>query len=181
MERNARINALEPSDVFADGRASRPPVPGTVPLEAELPRPHAGEQSSDTPAEHDSAAPEGHEGHDHAHEDQQGTTGESATDALPVQPATPAAIRRGAERYAIFCASCHGASAEGDGPLIEHGFPAAPSLVQGHGAHHGPAYMHDVISNGTGAMPAFRDRIPPADRMAIIRYLETLQERSGHE
>lgn len=132
MDRDARVAPLEQSSLFADGRASRPPVPGTVPVE-----------------QHDTAAVED--------------------------------LRRGAERYVIFCSPCHGAEGRGDGPVVKHGFPAAPSLVSGHGAHHSEDYMYDVITNGVGAMPAYGSRISPADRRAIIRYTEHLHQRASDD
>ena len=36
-------------------------------------------------------------------------------------------------------------------------------------------YYYEVVSNGFGAMPAYRKQIPPADRWAIIAYIRALQ------
>jgi mono/diheme cytochrome c family protein len=36
-------------------------------------------------------------------------------------------------------------------------------------------HVFDVITNGYGAMYSYGDRIPPADRWAIVAYVRTLQ------
>lgn len=57
--------------------------------------------------------------------------------APPGPPADGELLRLGAERYAIYCTPCHGASGAGDGPITAHG-PAAPRLPAGRvGRRHG--------------------------------------------
>jgi hypothetical protein len=36
-------------------------------------------------------------------------------------------------------------------------------------------YFYDVITNGFGAMYSYSERIPPADRWAIVAYVRALQ------
>src|SRR5262249_49135399 len=51
-------------------------------------------------------------------------------DAPAPPPALSAALlQRGRERYDIACAPCHGAGGEGDGMIVERGFPAPPPLT----------------------------------------------------
>jgi mono/diheme cytochrome c family protein len=38
-----------------------------------------------------------------------------------------------------------------------------------------PGYLFQVVSNGYGAMPAYRHQIPPEDRWAILAYVRALQ------
>jgi mono/diheme cytochrome c family protein len=88
--------------------------------------------------------------------------------APPGPEVTPALLARGAERYAIHCTPCHGQSGAGDGPVVARGFPAPPPL---------PAAAADsmaVIAENRARAHPFADRIPPADRWAIARFVERL-------
>ncbi len=90
-------------------------------------------------------------------------------------PVTEALLQRGKERYDIFCAPCHGLDGDGDGIVVKRGFPAPPSyhskaLMQAPASH-----FLDVIANGYGVMYSYGDRVPPADRWAILAYIRALQ------
>ncbi|HEX8355359.1 MAG TPA: cytochrome c, partial [Pyrinomonadaceae bacterium] len=88
-----------------------------------------------------------------------------------------AALRRGRERYQIFCSACHGMTGLGDGLIVRRGFRRPPSLYDDR-LQEGvtPAsHFFDVISNGWGAMPDYAESIPPEDRWKIIAYLRALQ------
>jgi mono/diheme cytochrome c family protein len=76
-------------------------------------------------------------------------------------------LARGADRFAIFCAPCHGPRGAGDGPVVARGFPRPPDIA---GAEAGRS-MVAVATNLAGAHP-FDDRIAPGDRWAIARFLE---------
>lgn len=84
-------------------------------------------------------------------------------------------LRRGRERYSIFCQHCHGISGYGDGMVVQRGFPAPPSYHTERLRDLEIGRVFDVITNGRGRMPAFGRRIPPADRWAIIAYIQALQ------
>lgn len=100
----------------------------------------------------------------------------AADTALRVPPPlTAALVDRGQEQYGIFCAPCHGARGEGDGPVVRHGFPAPPSYRQPRLMAAPPAYVVDVITHGHGIMYAYADRVAPADRWAIAAYVKALQ------
>ena len=38
-----------------------------------------------------------------------------------------------------------------------------------------PGYIFQVITNGFGAMPDYKDQIPPGDRWAIVAYVRALE------
>ena len=97
-----------------------------------------------------------------------------APQALPARVPS-ALVQRGRERFDIFCAPCHGPTGEGDGMIVQRGFPAPPSF-------HDPGliaapdrHFYDVISNGFGVMFPYGSRVPPADRWAIVAYVRALQ------
>lgn len=100
----------------------------------------------------------------------------AADAALTVQPvATATLLARGRERYDIYCQPCHGVAGDGDGMIVQRGFSKPPSfhLVRLRSAP--DAHYVAVITRGWGAMYAYADRVPPADRWAIAAYVRVLQ------
>ena len=92
---------------------------------------------------------------------------------------TMQSLRRGRERYDIYCAPCHSVSGDGDGMVVRRGFPTPASLHSAPLRAASDAHLFDVITSGSGTMYAFADRIGPADRWAIVAYVRALQ-RSQH-
>ena len=101
-------------------------------------------------------------------------------DNFPI-PIDEAALRRGQQRYQIFCSACHGLTGEGDGMIVRRGFRRPPSFYDDR-LREGvtpAAHFFDVITNGWGAMPDYADSIPAEDRWKIIAYLRALQLSRG--
>lgn len=84
-------------------------------------------------------------------------------------------LRRGQERYQIFCTPCHGMAGFGDGVVVARGFPAPPSYHTAHLRAAPAQHFFEVITNGYGAMFSYAARVPPRDRWAIIAYIRALQ------
>ncbi len=90
-------------------------------------------------------------------------------------PASDALLARGRERFDVFCSPCHGLDGNGDGIIVQRGFPAPPS-------YHAPrllaapaAHFYDVITHGYGAMYSYAARVEPRDRWTIVAYIRALQ------
>lgn len=112
-----------------------------------------------------------------------GTVGRSrpARKAAATRPPviTAALLARGEDRYGIFCAPCHGIDGRGDGVVPARGFPAPPSYLEPRLLHSPDAHFYDVITDGYGVMYSYADRVPPADRWAIVAHIRALQTAQG--
>lgn len=148
MHDQPRFEPMEVNDFFADGRASRPNVSGTV---------ARGELRAD------------------AHFYEGKVNGELAA-ALPF-PLTREIVERGQQRYDIYCSPCHGRVGDGKGTVAQRGFedppPTSYHIERLRSAPLG--HFYDVITNGSGRMLSFNDRVKPRDRWAIASYIRALQ------
>jgi len=84
-------------------------------------------------------------------------------------------LRRGEDRYRIFCTPCHGLQGDGQGMIATRGMKHPPSYHIDRLRQAPNGYFYDVITNGFGAMYSYSERIPPADRWAILAYVRALQ------
>ena len=86
-------------------------------------------------------------------------------------------IRRGEERYGIYCAVCHGKSGDGQGITGQYGVPGIANfhLDNFKSAAYPDGRLFEVITHGKGMMGAYGYNIPIRDRWAIISYVRTLQ------
>ena len=94
-------------------------------------------------------------------------------------PVTLALLQRGQERFRIYCTPCHSELGDGNGMIVQRGFPRPPSYHAEPLLHAPVQHFYDVIANGHGAMYPFADRVQPSDRWAIAAYIRALQ-RSQH-
>lgn len=134
------------SDFFADGRAARPAVPGTV-ARGQL--------------------------RDDAHLFTGKMNGQLVT-TFPFA-ITKEDLRRGQERYNIFCAPCHDAVGNGTGMIVRRGLRQPPSFHIDRLRDAPVGHYFDVITNGLGAMQDYSAQIPVADRWRIIAFIRALQ------
>ena len=90
-------------------------------------------------------------------------------------PVTLALLQRGQQRFDIYCAPCHSRSGEGNGMIVQRGFPHPPSYFEARLRAAPNRHFYDVITNGYGAMYSYADRVAPSDRWAIVAYIRALQ------
>jgi cytochrome c553 len=103
-----------------------------------------------------------------------GKIGTNLVDAFPF-PITETVLERGRERYDIYCAPCHGRTGEGNGMVVQRGFPAPPSYHIDRLRKAPVGYFFDVITRGYGVMYSYAERVQPNDRWAIAAYIRALQ------
>jgi mono/diheme cytochrome c family protein len=94
-------------------------------------------------------------------------------------PATPALLARGRQRYAIFCAPCHGDDGRGDGIVVKRGFPKPPPFDLSRLREASGRRLFDVITHGVGVMYPYASMIAPTDRWAIVAYIRAIQLAEG--
>ena len=90
-------------------------------------------------------------------------------------PIDEAILRRGQERYDIYCAPCHARTGEGDGMIVRRGYRRPPSYHDDRLRNAPVGHFFDVMTNGFGAMPDYAAQITPEDRWAIAGYIRALQ------
>jgi mono/diheme cytochrome c family protein len=89
--------------------------------------------------------------------------------------ATMQLLRRGQERFNIFCSPCHSRLGDGNGIIVSRGYVPPPSFHSDLSLKFQDGHIFDVITNGLRNMPAYRYQIPVADRWAIVAYFRALQ------
>jgi mono/diheme cytochrome c family protein len=138
--------AQEAGPFFPDGRASRPPVEGTV--------------ARDDPP--------------FGVLDVTGKVDGVFVAKAPIT-IDAAVLARGRERFDVFCSPCHDRVGTGDGMIVQRGFRRPPSLHEPRLRSVADGYIFDVISHGFGVMPPYGPQIPTRDRWAIVGYIRALQ------
>ncbi|HET7411136.1 MAG TPA: cytochrome c, partial [Pararhizobium sp.] len=88
---------------------------------------------------------------------------------------TEALLKRGHQRFDIYCSPCHGLAGYGDGMVVQRGFPHPPSFHSARLRAAPASHLFDVITKGYGVMYSYASRVPPHDRWAIIAYIRALQ------
>ena len=90
-------------------------------------------------------------------------------------PVTLALLERGQEQFRIYCTPCHSELGDGNGMIVQRGFPRPPNYTEAKLLRAKPQHFFDVITKGYGVMYSFADRVKPADRWAIASYIRALQ------
>ncbi|HTV02634.1 MAG TPA: cytochrome c [Luteitalea sp.] len=152
MHDTPRYEALEQSDFFADKRAMRPQVEGTV----------ARGMLRDDEAFYTGKV-----------------NGEPMAE-LPAQiTVDKALLDRGQNRFNIYCSPCHSPLGDGNGTVVQRGYKRPTSFHDARLKGVPVGYFYDVITNGFGQMPDYSAQVAPQDRWAIAAYIRALQLSQG--
>jgi Cytochrome C oxidase, cbb3-type, subunit III len=90
-------------------------------------------------------------------------------------PVTFDQLKKGQERYNIYCSVCHGITGTGDGMVVQRGFPRPPSFHDQRLREAPEGHYFQVVTHGYGAMYSYASRVEPSERWAIIAYIRALQ------
>lgn len=153
MDNQPKLKTQARNPLFADRRAMRPPVAGTV---------ARGQLRADDAL-------------------YRGKVGDEWVAAIPI-PVDRQLLARGQQRFDVFCTPCHGLVGAGDGMVskraeaLQEGTWTPPSsfhtdLVRGRADGH----LFNTITNGIRNMPAYGPQIDVHDRWAIVAYVRALQ------
>ncbi len=169
MDHQAKYKPQAESKFFADGRADRPIPPGTVPY-------GRGVAGSVTGAvAHDDAFLRADDAH-YAGKNADGTFVRGFPDAIVLNEAL---LRRGQNRYQIYCLPCHGALGDGQGITKSYGMVATPSYHDDRLRGMPEGEIFNTITNGKNTMFPYGDKLSPDDRWAVVAYVRALQ-RAHH-
>lgn len=146
MYNQPKLRPLKESTFFEDGMASRPKIEGTVARGQLQADPHLFE----------------------------GKVNDQFADSFPFE-ITAEVLKRGQQRFNIFCAPCHDQAGTGNGMIVKRGFKQPTSYHDQRLVDSPEGYYFNVIKNGFGVMQDYSAQIPVHDRWAIIAYIRALQ------
>jgi mono/diheme cytochrome c family protein len=146
MHNQPKYRPLRSSDFFPDGSSARPPVEGTI---------ARGTLQTDAPFF-------------------TGKNGALFVNELPF-PVTKEVLDRGEERFNIYCSPCHDRTGNGNGLVVQRGYPKPPTFHIDRLRKIEAGYFFDVITNGFGRMPDYKAQVTPRDRWNIVAYIRALQ------
>jgi mono/diheme cytochrome c family protein len=146
MHNQPKYRPLRATTFFADGASARPLVEGTVARGT-------------------------------LQEDQAFFTGRSGNTLVTELPfaVDEQVLARGQERYNIFCSPCHDATGSGRGMVVQRGFRPPASFHEERLRNAEAGHFFDVMTNGFGAMPDYRQQLTARDRWTVVAYIRALQ------
>lgn len=157
MDNQEKFKAQSALSVFADGRSNRPRVAGAL-ARGDL--------------------------HEDSHYWQGLVNGDYATTFPTQNPSiklTDEFVKRGQQRFNIYCAPCHGFDGRGNGAVAVRaaelgGAWVPPSdLTDDERKTRPVGHLYNTITNGIRNMPPYADQIPENDRWAIVAYVKAIQ------
>ncbi len=163
MDFQPKFKTQAPNPLFADGRAMRPPVEGTV---------ARGESYVDT------------------HLNEGVSAGGWATTLPSSMSMDEATLARGHQRFDIYCSACHGYAGFGDGAVNQRAMElvanangpvngtqwvAAKSLHDETTRNQPMGQLFNTITHGIRNMAGYGSQITVEDRWAIAAYVKALQ------
>jgi cytochrome c553 len=105
----------------------------------------------------------------------QGANGYREEQNLMPFPVTMDVLRRGQERFNIYCTPCHSRVGNGLGEIVERGYKPAANLHDQVRMSQPISHYFYVMTHGYGAMPDYAAQLTPEDRWAVAAYIRALQ------
>jgi mono/diheme cytochrome c family protein len=141
-----KLEAYEASSAFEDGKAMRTPPPDTVARGSSASRERASASFAS-----------------------------SDVSGLPLA-LTPQLLRRGQNRFDIYCAACHGVLGDGQSQVAENmRLRPPPSLHEARLRALSSGRLYTIVRDGYGLMPGYGPALSVDDRWAVVAYVGALQ------
>ncbi len=151
MQDQPKIRSQRGSEMFADQRGARPQVANTV---------ARGQLHADSFFY--TGVVQGANGY------------REEKDEMPF-PVTMEVLKRGQERFNIYCAPCHSRVGNGLGEIVQRGYKPAANYHDQVRLSQPISHYYYVMTNGYGAMPDYSAQLTPEDRWAVAAYIRALQ------
>jgi mono/diheme cytochrome c family protein len=159
MDNQPKVKTQKAAALFGDARGMRSDVPGSVAY---------GQLEDD----------------DHLHRGKLG--GAWARTFPPAVEPTAENMKRGQERFGVYCAPCHGLGGKGDGMVhvradaLQQGTWVQPTNVSQDYLRQQPVgELFNSISRGVRNMPGYERQISVEDRWKILLYVRALQRSNA--
>ena len=146
MHDQPKYKPLQENDFYADKRASRPIIEGTV---------ARGQLRTDELF-------------------YTGKINGQEADQFPY-PVTPQMLERGHERFNIYCSPCHSRVGDGNGMIVQRGFKRPPDYTEDKLMKAPVGHFVNVMTNGFGSMSEYKSQLSISDRWAVAAYIRALQ------
>ena len=105
----------------------------------------------------------------------QGANGYKEEQNLMPFPVTLDVLKRGQERFNVYCTPCHSRVGNGQGEIVQRGYKPAANLHDQVRTSQPLSHYFYVMTHGYGAMPDYRAQLTPEDRWAVAAYIRALQ------
>jgi mono/diheme cytochrome c family protein len=153
MYEHTAFDADQANPNFKDGKTAQLPPAGTIPV---------GFKRFDYPNTR--------EGYDKA-----------SLEVTSLIAQTPQHLAEGKALFVTFCSPCHGVTGQGDGLVVQHGYPPPPSYSKGQSSRGGAmkdltdGKIYHTITYGVNAMGSYASQVAPEERWKIVMYVHHLQ------
>jgi len=146
MKIQPKYKSQQVSEFYSDGRADRPPVPGTV----------ARGHLNDDDALHTGIIDNNYVGRN-------------------PMPITADLLKTGQMRFNTYCSPCHDRTGSGKGLVPQKAMWLPTNLHEDRVLKMNDGEIFNIISHGRRSMPPYRNQIAVEDRWAIVSYVRALQ------
>ena len=92
-------------------------------------------------------------------------------------------LEDGKQLFISFCSPCHGLGGQGDGLVVQHGYPPPPSYSKGQSSRGGnmkdltDGKIYHTITYGVNAMGSYASQLSPTERWKVVQYVHQLQKQ----
>jgi mono/diheme cytochrome c family protein len=105
----------------------------------------------------------------------QGANGYREEQNLMPFSVTMEVLKRGQERFNVYCSPCHSRVGNGLGAIVDRGYKPAANFHDQVRLTQPVSHYFYVMTHGYGAMPDYSAQLVPEDRWAVAAYIRALQ------